>query len=270
MLVACEALRADGALGGALLREPPKAGQREPALREELRHEREGEDPAEAPLARPVDAGDDDGLPDAAAARLARHRERSHLSEVGREDGERAAAQERAVLVGDDEVREVRAQERLAPLEHPVLRGVAIDERLHRIDVGLARGTDDHVAKAAVASARATRTRSGAVPPGERRADTDAAIDVAPAASSPNRASYPRRSCAVRPVRSVPLARRSRTIRPTISCASRNGTPRTARWSARSVDASIPCSVARRIASRSNRRPSTTIASASSAGAAVA
>src|SRR5207253_4226042 len=140
-----------------------------------------------------------------------------------------AATEEPARVLGDEEVRDVRAQEGVAPLEHPILRGEPVDERLHRRDVALARGPDDHPAKAAFASASASRTRSGAVPPGDRRAASDRAIVADPAASSPNRLSYPRRSAVVSPARSLPVARRSRTMRPTTSCASRNGTPCPAR-----------------------------------------
>src|SRR5438874_1093903 len=111
MLVAGEPLRAHRAFGGALLGEPPEAREREAALGEELGDQSEGEHAPETALAGARHAGIDDRLPDAAPAGLRLHGERPHLREVGGQRGERAAAEKSAVVLRDEEVREVRAEE---------------------------------------------------------------------------------------------------------------------------------------------------------------
>src|SRR5207302_4652773 len=267
--VASEALGADRALRRALFRQPPEARENEAAPLEEIGDEREREHSAESKPARLGDAREDQMPSDPATRCLGPHRERAHLGQIGREDRERAASQEPGRVLGDHEIAEVLEQEIARTLEHPVLGRVAIDEGLHFVDVLDARRTDGHAhfRSASVASASASRTRSGAVPPGEERDASDRSGRISSSALASKRLSYPRSSLRVTPPRSMPATSRSRTILPTISCASRNGTPCFARWSARSVAASIPRSVARRIASRSQRTPRTTSARTDSASA---
>jgi len=132
-------------------------------------------------------------------------------------------------IVGHDEVGERTLQEGVGARQHPVFAGVAVDQRLHRIDVRGPGGPDrrgaDHRSNAILASPSASRTRAGAVPPGDVRARSERSMSVSAGASSPKRGSCRRSSATVRPARSRPAARRSLTIRPTIPCASRNGTP---------------------------------------------
>src|SRR5205085_12038054 len=180
---------------------------------------------------------------------------------------ERAATEESPLILGDKKVAHVLEQEIARALEHPVVTRVLVDERPHVVDILDARRPDrDAHASACRASSSASRTRPGAVPPGELRDATERSALSSSIALVSKRSSKRRRSAIVMPLRSWPLARRSRTMRPTISWASRNGTPRFARWSARSVAPSIPRSVARRIASRSKRTPPTTSASVATAG----
>src|SRR6266571_4406693 len=252
VFVAGEALRADRALRRALLRQPTEAREDESTSLEEIRDEGERENTTQTEPPRLGDAREHELSSDTATRRLWLHGERTHLREVRGEHGERAASQEARRILGDDEIAEMLEEKVARPLEHPVLGCVAVDERPHVVDVLNPRGTngDAHSRNASVASASASRTRSGAVPPGDAReasefSGRDSAIALA---SKP--LWYPRSSSRVRPPRSVPCARRSRTIFPTTSCASRKGTPRFARWSARSVAVSIPRSVARRVVKR--------------------
>src|SRR6266581_3967800 len=70
VLVACEALWADRALRRALLRQPPKAGENEPAPLEEIRHQGERENATQTEPPRLRDAGEHELPADPAARRL--------------------------------------------------------------------------------------------------------------------------------------------------------------------------------------------------------
>src|SRR5437879_11235989 len=106
---------------------------------------------------------------------LGLYRERPHFRQIRREYRERAAPEEPRRVLGDDEIAEMLQQEIMRPLEHPVLGRVPIDEGLHLVDVFDARRADGdaHFCRASVASLSASRTRSGAVPPGEAREAID-------------------------------------------------------------------------------------------------
>src|SRR3989454_2313267 len=278
VLVAGEALRAHRALGGALLGKATEARQHEAAALEELGHQRERENAPGAETARLRDARLHQSAADPAPGGLATHRQRAHLGQIGREHGERAAPQEVGPVARHDEVTQVLEQEVARSLEHAVLGRVGVDEHLHVLDVLDARGPDQsrvprrggdvhYDRRARAASSRASRTRTGAVPPGDARAASERSARISSSAEGSKRGSCRRSSSSVRPTRSFPAERRSRTSRPTIAWASRNGTPRRARWSARSVAPSMPRSVAARIAAGSKRSPRTTRANASIAGA---
>src|SRR5256885_4089586 len=150
---------------------------------------------------------------------LGLHRERSHFREIRREHRERAAPKEPRGVLGDDEIAEVLQQEITRPLEHPILGRVPIDEGLHLVDVFDARRTDGdaHSRSASVASTSASRTRSGAVPPGEERDASDRSGRISSSALASKRLSYPRSSSRLSPPRSRACASRSRTMRPTTS-----------------------------------------------------
>src|SRR5439155_3109994 len=135
VLVARAALRTDWAFGGALLRQMSEAHQREAAALEELRHKREREDTTKSETPSLGDARPHQRAPGALPAGLRDDRERPHLREVGREDRERYAADEPAVVLGHEEVAQVLDQEFARAREHAVLRGVAIDERTHGFDI---------------------------------------------------------------------------------------------------------------------------------------
>src|SRR5439155_3628673 len=168
---ASEALGADRALRRALFRQPPEARENKAAPLEEIGDEREREHPTESEPARLGDAREDEMPSDPATRCLGPHRERAHLSQIGREHRERAASQEPGRVLGDYEIAEMLEQEIARTLEHPVLGRVAIDEGLHFVDVLDARRTDSdaHFWSASVTSLSASRTRFGAVPPGDAR-----------------------------------------------------------------------------------------------------
>src|SRR6266851_85662 len=144
---------------------------------------------------------------------LGPHRKRPHLRQIGREHGERAAAEKPRCVLGDDKIADMLEEEIARALQHPVLGRVPVDERLHIGDVLDPRGTngDAHSRNASVASASASRTRSGAVPPGEERDASDRSGWISSRALSSKRLSYPRSSIRVMPPRSLPAASRSRT-----------------------------------------------------------
>jgi len=176
VLVASESLGTYRALGRALLRQPAKAREDEAAALEEFGDEREREDPTQTEAARLRDAGEDELPADPAARGVRPHRERTHLREIQGQDRERAAPEKAGAVLGDDEIAKVLEEEIARPLEHPVLAGVPVDERLHVVDVLDARGPDGdaHSPSTSLASASASRTRSGAVPPGEILAASEA------------------------------------------------------------------------------------------------
>src|SRR5438309_348621 len=160
VLVAREPFRADRAFGRALLREPAEAREDEPAAPEEIGDERECENATKTEPPSLSDASEHELPADAAARRFRTHGERTDLREIGRQDRERAAAEETGGILSDDEIPKVLEKKVARALEHPILSRVPVDQRSHLLDVLDPRGADGdaHPRSASVASASASRT----------------------------------------------------------------------------------------------------------------
>src|SRR5580693_802905 len=201
---------------------------------EELWSMRDCENTRDAAAAGLREGGGDQARTESLAAIFGVHRDGADFSEVGTVTFQRKATHDLAVFFLNDKVANIGANFFRGTGKQQALRGIMRYERVNRRGVRNFRATRSHgfsssLARRALKSCRAERTAPGAVPPRvARRARADSSVSaVAKLGPNAGENSLSRSSGISR--MDIPSRSAARSTFPTISCASRKGTPKVTR-----------------------------------------
>src|SRR5277367_1356426 len=198
---------------------------------EKSRRVRHGENARDAAAASFVQGGSDQAGAESLAAIFRVHRDGADFSEIGAIAFQRKAADDTLTVFLNDKVADIGANFCSGAGKQQALRGIVRHEQVNRsgvrnFRVSRSHGFSSSLARRVLKSCRAARTAPGAVPPRvARRARADSSVSaVAKLGPNAGENSLSRSSGISR--MDIPSCSVARSTFPTISCASRKGTPK--------------------------------------------